>query len=533
MTATPNVQIIAEPVSGTPLVLDYLSGRGSAREFYRGAPNSLRSFEEKLVEVTSRFGRPERERAARALHPTSERAAARLQTFVEQGGAMVTTGQQAGLFTGPFYTLHKALTAARLAAALDERLGVVVIPVFWVASEDHDWEEANHTFVGMPANGTVKLSLAGAPSAPHAMGRVALEEEVLTILDRFGETVGATPFADDVLRLLRGTYLPRETLAGAFYRIMGELLAPFDFCITEAGTAAVKEASVPVLERALTESSAHEALLRERDTQLSAAGYPSQVAALPGATNVFFHDDTGRTRLYRAEGGFQAGEGGRRFEEAELLALCRESPGSLSPNVLLRPLIESATFPTLAYVGGPGEVSYFAQINALFPAFGIMPPVIYPRAAFTLVEPAMQRLLDKLGFSVDDLARPIHELVDDLARRAMPPEITAIVEDLSVSVTDGYRRLIEVSAAVDPTLEDALASLRNQVLARIGDSEKKVVRQLKRKEEITVSQLERVRANLRPEGEPQDRVLNGLPFLARHGPGLLHEIAALIEPELT
>ena len=144
----------------------------------------------------------------------------------------------------------------------------------------------------------------------------------------------------------------------------------------------------------------------------------------------------------------------------------------------------------------------------------------------------MQRLLEKLDLTLEELDRPVHELVDELARRAMPPEVGEAVEALARTVNEGYRHLIEVAGAVDPTLEEALASLRNQVLARIADSEKKVVRQLKRKEEIATGQLERVRANLRPSGEPQDRVLNLIPFLARHGPELLQAMARALEPGL-
>jgi bacillithiol biosynthesis cysteine-adding enzyme BshC len=295
----------------------------------------------------------------------------------------------------------------------------------------------------------------------------------------------------------------------------------------------VKEASVPILTQALVEAEAHEALLESRTRLLTESGYSAQVAVLKGASNVFFHDEVGRTRLYQADGGFSSPESGRRFSREELLASLRERPDRFSPNVLLRPVVESSVFPTLAYVGGPGEISYFAQITALFPAFGMAPPLVYPRFSATLVEAPMQRLLDKLELALGDLGRPVHELVEELAQRAMPPEVTKVIEELGASVTDGYRRLIEVASAVDPTLEEALASLRNQVLAKIGDSERKVVRQLKRKEEITVGQLDRVRANLRPDGEPQDRVLNALPFIARHGPALLGEIAAAIRPELS
>jgi bacillithiol biosynthesis cysteine-adding enzyme BshC len=358
-----------------------------------------------------------------------------------------------------------------------------------------------------------------------------LGEDVTRVLDELSEVVAGASFGPEVLTLVREAYAPDRTVASSFTALMEGLLAPFGVCVTEASNAVVKEASVGVLERALVDAAAHEELLAARTREIARSGYAGQVAVLEGATNVFHHGEHGRVRLYRDERGFSAPDEAVRFERDALLARLRAEPARFSPNVFLRPVVESAVFPTLAYVGGPGEISYFAQLSALFPAFAISPPVVYPRASATLVEPAMQRLLDKLGLGLDELSRPVHELVDELARRAMPPEVGHLVEELSRSVTDGYRRLIEVAGAVDPTLEEALASLRNQVLARIGDSEKKVVRQLKRKEEIAVGQLERVRANLRPDGVPQDRVLNLLPFLSRHGPRLLAEIAEAVRPE--
>jgi bacillithiol biosynthesis cysteine-adding enzyme BshC len=530
LTDTSQLRVVPEPLSASPLVQDYLAQRGDAPSFFGGSPHSLASFRAKLEEVSRRFGRAERERAAAAVRPTSERAAERLRAFVERGGAMVTTGQQAGLLTGPLYTIHKALTAARLAETLEGLLGITVIPVFWVASEDHDWAEIDHAVLGISSNGTRRLSLPDPPAAPHPVGIITLGEGVRPILDELAQLLEGSPYASDILTLVRDAYQPDRTVSAAFREVMEALLSPFDMCVTDAADPVVKEVSAAVLVRALTEAPAHQALLAERSVRLAGAGYAAQVTVLEGATNVFLHDEMGRTRIYGAGEAFSCPETGRELSRDELLGLLRERPDGLSPNVLLRPIVESAVFPTLAYVGGPGEISYFAQINALFPAFHIEPPVAYPRFSATLVEAPMQRLLEKLGLGLDELARPQHELVEELAQRAMPPAVSEIIASLGESVTEGYRRLTEAASAVDPTLEEALASLRNQVLAKIGDSERKVVRQLKRKEEITVGQLERARANLRPDGEPQDRVLNVLPFIARHGPGLLQEIAAAIQP---
>lgn len=528
----PALRIEPDALAGSALSEDYIAWRGGAKTLFPSSPFDLDGFRHKLAEVSGRFGREERERAARALTPTSPRAAERLQRFVDEGGAMITTGQQVGLLTGPMYTVFKAATAARLAEALEAELGVLIIPVFWAASEDHDWAEVNHADLPVAGGGVRRLELDASPDAPHPMSEIRLANGLNDILGELSEVFAGLGYADDCLEWIEDSYRPGKSVAEGFVRLVSRVLAPLDLCVTSASDPALKAASAMVLEKAIRDAQRHEQLLAESSARVEAAGYSAQVAVLEGATNLFVHQPTGRFRIYRDAEDFRLPDTGQRIQRDQLLARVREDPVSVSPNVFLRPVVESHLFPSLAYVAGPGEIAYFAQLRALFPEFGMAAPVVYPRVSLTLVEPAHQRLLEKLEMERGELAAPHHELVERLARRAMPDSVQQAIDRLNRSVNDGYQELIAAAASVDPTLEDALASLRNQTLARVGDSERKVVRQLKRREEVMAGQLERLRANLRPDGGPQDRVLNILPFLARHGPGLIGEIAAAIQIEL-
>src|SRR5688572_27822302 len=170
--------IQVQPLRGSRLVDDYRAGKPEAARFFSGHPGDLQAFRAKLAEVGRRFGRTERETAAAAVRPTSPGAAARLARFVEEGGAMVTTGQQAGLFTGPMYTIHKILTAIRLAEALEERLGIVVLPVFWAAYEDHDFAEANHAYLVDGAGKLRRLAVSATDARPLPMSEMRLGEDI-------------------------------------------------------------------------------------------------------------------------------------------------------------------------------------------------------------------------------------------------------------------------------------------------------------------------------------------------------------------
>lgn len=528
---TLDVSIRLQLPGGSLLVQDYLRGTGAASRFFASPPADLDAFRRKLQEVNGRFGAEQRTAAARALRPSSARAAQRLHRFVNEGGAVVTTGQQAGLFTGPLYTIYKALTAVRLAEALEAELGTVVLPVFWVASEDHDWDEVNHAFV-LHDDDVRRIDLPFGERLPLAMSERTLEGDLDSTLNALTEAVSGQPFAEQYLALVRGAYRAGVTMGAAFEMVLAELLAPFDVLLANAADPVLKDASAEVLSDALLRAPEHEAVLAARTEALVQAGYNAQVPVLPKATNVFFHGNGVRERLFREKGELVGSETGVRMEMGEAIARLREAPGSFSPNVFLRPVVESAVFPTLAYVGGPGEMAYFAQLTPLFGESGIVPPVVVPRASILLVEPELDERLAELGFGIADLARPRHELVDALARRAMPKEVRAALEALSRSVSGGYRDVIEAAIALDPTLAGALGAIRNDSLSRIGRAERKILRRLRELQGERVRELDRVRARLAPGGQPQERVLNVMSFLAAHGPDLLRAIADAIPSPL-
>jgi bacillithiol biosynthesis cysteine-adding enzyme BshC len=511
-------------------VQDYLRGAPAARPFFGAPPGDPASFVAKLEDVTSRFGPDERARAAGAVRPTSDRARRRLERFVRDGGAMVTTGQQAGLFTGPLFTIHKALTAVRLASALEEQLGVVVLPLFWIASEDHDWDEVNHAFLPY-GSGIRRIDLPAADRRPTPMSVRTLTEDIDTTLANTADLLAGTRYGDRYLQLIREAYQPGVTVAAAFETVIARLLEPFDVLITDAADPVVKAGSIGVLTEALERADHHESLLESRTGALIEAGYHAQVPVLERATNVFYHGAGERERLYRDRGGLVGAGTGIRLSLEEAVSGIREKPGDFSPNVFLRPVVESEIFPTLAYVGGPGEISYFGQLGPLFGEFRMEPPVVCPRASVTLMEEGEEARLGALGFDMSDLRRPRHELVEAVARQAMPRPVREALEEVSRGVSGGYRRVIEEAMKLDETLAGSLGSLRNESLARIGRAERKILRRLKELERERVRELDGVRARLAPGGQPQERVLNVIGFLASYGPELLKAIHEAIQPE--
>ncbi|HEX6038448.1 bacillithiol biosynthesis cysteine-adding enzyme BshC [Longimicrobium sp.] len=503
---------------------DYRAGLPRAARFFAGNPDDLDAFRVKLDEVRRRFGRAERERAAAAVRPTSASAAARLARFVEEGGAMVTTGQQAGLFTGPLYTVHKILTAIRLAAALEEALGIIVLPVFWSASEDHDFAEANHADVVDGAGKLRRLSVAATDSRPLPMSEMRLGADASDVSGELRELLCSLGSTADHLRGFLEPYQPGRTVAEAFRETIERLFAGFDLLVTEASDPHVKQGSLAVLRGAVEDAAEHERLIRERTEEMEAAGYAAPVTVMPDAANVFFHGPEGRERLARAGDGWTVPGARMRFSTEEIAARMQADPAAFSPNVFLRPVVESAVFPTLAYVGGPAETAYFAQIGPLFRAYGIRPPVAYPRLSVRLVPDEVAEKARALALTDEELRLPEHELVSLVARRRLPAHVNERLHALRATLVDGFGELMDAGMEIDFNLDVALGARRNRALLEVAEAERKILAHFKKADPGIARDLPLVRNHLAPGGTPQERVLNVLPYLALQ-PTLLHDIA--------
>lgn len=525
-----SLRIEAGPIRGSRLVDDYLAGSPAISAFYAGHPLELAAYREKLAEVSRRFDRLARERAAAALRPTSPGAAERLRRFVEEGGAMVTTGQQTGLFTGPLYTVHKILSAIRLAEALERELGVIVLPVFWAASEDHDFAEVNHAWAVDGAGELGRFSVAATNPRAVPMSEMRLGEDVESAFDGFAQSVDAHADATGLLARIRGAYRPGRTVAEAFSDTIAELFAGFDLLLTDAADPALKAASAEILLAEAAGAAEHERLVAEQTAALEAAGYPSQVTVAEGATNLFVHGAAGRERLQRDGARFHAPDARRHFTADELRALLRDDPRALSPNVFLRPVVESAVFPTLAYVGGPAETAYFAQIGPLFVAFGIRMPLVFPRFAALIAPTEAEEARAELAITDDELRLPEHELFERVARRRVPERVRDELLALRTALVGGFGGVMDAAHDIDPNLDLAIGARRNRALMEVAAAERKIIRHVKRNDGALRRGFPLARNHLRPQGQPQERVLTIIQYLARQ-PSLLHDLAAAMHVE--
>lgn len=510
---------------GAPLVGDYVRGEPHAGAFYNGGFRDPSAYVEKAREVDRRFHRDARARALSMIRASTPPATERLERFADEGGFFVTTGQQPGLFTGPLYSLYKALTAIRLAEELESLLQRPVLALFWVASEDHDWDEADHTHLLDVQNEMRTFRVPpqeGGPNRP--LHRIPLHDGLPDTLAAFLETLPDTDFTPPLFHLLQEAYAAGTTLPGGFLPVMAEILRDFPIAFVDAAEPELKAHSLQVLLAELGEAETHEALLSRTASHLELQGYHVQVPILPGGVNLFLEGPEGRDRLYREGDGVRLNRAGTRMDLAEVRALAAQDPCRLSPNVLLRPVVESSLFPTVSYVGGPGELAYFGQLKGLFQAHGLAMPVVHPRFSATLVEGKIGKVLAKLHRSVESLAKPFHEIAGEIALEEVPQDVRQAMGEIRGAVGKGAGALAKAAQAIDPTLKGPVNHARNASFAAFDDVEKKILQALKRENEITLEQVAKAQRHLFPLGKPQERVLNPFYYLSRYGPELVQNI---------
>jgi len=416
----------------------------------------------------------------------------------------ITTGQQPALFTGPLYTVYKALSAVALAHRLERERGVPVVPVFWVAGDDHDFAEANHAAVLGRDGELVKIVLR---ERPHAAPQLPLFRELLgsdirTALDALDAALPDSECKPDVRQWLETCYRPDANLADAGAEALQQLLGGRGLAVFRAHDRRAKRAAAPWILKAL------------------------DVTLPDGLTPVMVEGQLGRDRARKDSTEFVLRRSGERLTRVQLEKIAADTPERLSPNVLLRPVIEAALFPTLAYVGGPGEMEYLPEAAPLFSSLGVAPQAHVPRWSGVIIEARVEKVLSKHGLTPADFDSQPGTLESRIAKAELPAELAASLQALRDDVESRFARLSGEVQQLDPTLERTVQSARNAALAGTNEIEKKLIASLKRTEGTVVSQLARARAALWPDGKPQERVLTIASFLARYGASLLDQIDA-------
>ena len=519
----------------TRLFTDFLAYSQSVQPFYPRPPH----FAEWLKEETGKisYDASRRERVTSILERQNRSWDASSKTLanldrLRKGAVAVVTGQQVGLFGGPMFAIYKALTAVKLAEEATAA-GVDAVPVFWLATYDHDLAEVNH--VELPGSeGALQVLTTPSHDVPGApVSAVRLGDEIIPLVDQAVALLGDSEAA----QFLRDSYRPGETLGSAFSRLYARVFAEWGVILLDASDAELDSVAEPVFRASIERSEELAAALLARGEALEAAGYHQQVKVTESSVLLFTMQNGARTPIHRRGTGASAefvigsDASAEKLSQSELLERIHSTPEQFSPNVLLRPIVEDYLLPTLAYTGGAAETAYFAQAGAVYEALlGRVTPIV-PRFSATIVEPKMQRLIERHGIAVQDTFAGTETLRQQLAARSLPGDLQAAMDQAKNSLDSNFAVVKEKLERLDRTLVDAAETARSKMQHQLERLYAQTARAEAQKGELVTRHAETLSSALYPDKGLQERGIGGLYFLARYGREFLQDVYAAIHSD--
>jgi bacillithiol biosynthesis cysteine-adding enzyme BshC len=506
-----------------PLAGDYAYNFKQVAGLYAGNPmepeawrEAVRRAQEKSRDRGTLVSLLQAQQEARTAPPAARAAAARL---ADPAAVAVVTGQQAGVFGGPLFTLLKALTALQLARRTERDLNVPAVAVFWVDAEDHDWQEVRSCTV-LDAEfqpRTVTLAdLEGAGELPIA--QLKLDATVEQTIDSLASVLQQTEFTADILANIRAAWQPGAGMARAFATWLETLLGPHGLVVFESADPAAKPLVADVFAKELSSPGRSAALAEQAGKALAAAGHAPQVVPQPDSVSLF-RLDGGRKPIKHH--GDQLVIGDTTHSSDELAREAKARPGGFSPNVLLRPIVQDTLFPTICYVAGPSELAYLGQLRGIYDAFGVPMPLFFPRSTATLLDSGATRFLAKYGVAFQDLRTPDESALNKLLESQLPASVEESLRDAAAQTQQSMARVVEALPSLDPTLAGAAKTTLGKMEHELRSLHTKVIHAAKKRDETLRRQFVRAQAQAFPHGHPQERTLAVIYFLNKYGPGLV------------
>lgn len=518
-----------------PLVADYATNFASLGELYAGDPSRPESWRSAIARtrqhrVDRRNVDPARGntdvaaliRAQQARRQAPAEARTSAEALIDPGTVAVVTGQQAGAFGGPLYTLLKAITAIQLARRVSTEQQVTAVPVFWVEAEDHDWDEVRGVTVLDAEYRPVTVVLdppEGAGKRPVA--ELVLDDRVNGSLEALEAALSRSDFTSWVIAQLREAWRPGERAGTAFARWLEQLLGPHGLVVFEGADPAAKPLAAGLFARELQTAGQSAALATAAGKLMSERGHQPQVIPQPDSVSLFLLDGA-RRPIRQKDTVLAVGDDAR--DARELAAEALAHPQRFSPNVLLRPLVQDTLFPTVCYVAGPSELAYLGQLRGVYEHFGVPMPLMYSRASATLVDSAAVRFLSKYDVPLESLQAQDDATLNRLLESQLPKAVDTALGDTRAELRRTMERVIEVMPVVDPTLAGAAKTTLGKMEHDLQSLHGKVIHAAKKRDETLRRQFSRTQAQIFPNGQPQERALGIVFFLNRYGPALVDRL---------
>ena len=508
------------------LAADYAFEYERVADFFAGNPSDQSAWRDAIARAQRH---PRRRNAiadlvlaqqrARAAPSDALAAAARLR---DPQTVAIVTGQQAGLFGGPLFTLLKALTAIRLAERTAAEHRVSTVAVFWIDAEDHDWDEVKACGVLDAELNLVRIALGNPAAAGEGpVAGVRLDDSVNAASATLASTLQATEFSPPLLEALRRAYKPGAGMAEAFGQWLESLLGPRGLVVFDSSDPAAKPLVSAVFAREIEHAGATSRLAAAAGAELTARGYHAQVTPQDGHAALFHLDGT-RASIRVGDGRWLVGQSAGTTEA--MLQRVRTTPAEFSPNVLLRPVVQDTLFPTVCYVTGPNELGYLAQLRNIYAAFGVPMPLRQQRASATILDANAMRFLVRHELSLESLRAQDEGELNRLLKAQIPPAVDASLEEAARAIAERMEALAQAVSELDATLDTATRSTLGRMQDNLRKLQGKIIQAVKRKDETLRRQFKHAQAQAFPGGHSQERDVGFVYFLNKYGGGLVDRL---------
>jgi bacillithiol synthase len=509
------------------LFFDYLYEFGEVARFFPQNFRDPRAFQSMMAAIDQQsYNRSVLvevlEEQNRAFHSTAK-ALDNISLLLKPTTYAIVTGQQVGLFGGPLYTILKTITTIKLGERLKQKYPQCdFVPVFWMEGEDHDFAEMNHISLLDAENKPARFEYLPGGAMPERnlgpIGELVFDTSLDQTVANVDASLQKTDFTEEILRKLREAYTPGRTFNQAFTAWMNYLFEDYGLVFISANNPQLKKLLSPLFVKEITEfPKTSQTVIRQG--AILEEKYHAQIKAK--SINLFLFHKGGRYLIEPRENDFSL-KGTRHFlQKDELLRIAIDTPELLSANVVLRPIVQDTLLPTLAYVAGPSEIAYHAQLKPVYEDFKVLQPIIYPRASGTFLEERVERAMEKYGLGLSEFFEDAEKVTSKVAERISEVKADVLFGSASSSFHDALNELKFGLKEIDPTLLGALEGVKSKIDGNLTVLKEKTVAAQKRRHETAMRQIEKAIAGLLPNGVLQEREINVIYYMNKYGPDLV------------
>lgn len=494
--------------------------------FFSGNPFNVTDIEKRADSVKKVESHSEFIRSLKLFHShLGLDQSSQIEKLDKKDSLAIVTGQQLGIYGGPLFTIYKTITTILLAREWEEKLDRPVVPVFWLADEDHDFEEIS--WFGIPGNEDFhKLEYKG-NSDGKLVSDIEINSSIADFKEKVKEEMFDTDFSETLWNQFDACFKEGVTFRKAFAQMMDVLFGKHGLLIVGSNFKEIKQIIAPSFATSITKSSEIKSSLKNSSDEISKE-YHQQVVL--GHSNLFYIDDTGkRLKIDKTEGNWSADKNS--WSQEELVGLIKDKPERFSPNVFLRPVIQDQLLPTVGYVAGPGEIAYYAQMKELYPHFDLEMPIIFPRFSASLIESGIDRILDKIPFKYHRYGERIEDLEKEYAKKTESTDLEALFSKWKSSINECSKDPSEVIKEIDGSLEGLVGKTISGFETELDKLKGRVYRSIKQQEQTQLQRIRKIKAQLYPDDGLQERMVSFMYFMNKYGTDVWDELISELENE--